>query len=276
MPKDIATRPRETLHDRLPEMRQSILKRTVKDLIADKLSSLIASGVLSVGDELPGERELSAILSVSRETIRGAIQTLAARGLVDVSHGSRTRVARVDLGSLQNGLTSASTINRYDIGAVHAARLLVERSVVADACLNMDAETLKRLDESLAAQATMLGDPLQFLITDREFHVTIYRSAGNRLLADFVVDLYAYLMEFRRQAMARPGAIAKSFADHQAIVAALHARDATAVVAAFDRHINRIYATTRSILAPGKARRGEKAPPLQTPARRAEQPEESI
>ncbi len=140
----------------------------------------------------------------------------------------------------------------------------------------MDAATLKLLDESLAAQAKMLRDPLQFLITDREFHVTIYRSASNRLLADFVVDLYTYLMEFRRQAMARPGAIEKSFADHKAIVAALHARDEAAVVAAFDRHINRIYATTRSILTPGTARRGEKRPRLQRPARRAEQPEESI
>ncbi|MBN9011420.1 MAG: GntR family transcriptional regulator, partial [Rhizobiales bacterium] len=55
----------------------------------------LAGTALAVGDELPGERELSAILSVSRETIRGAIQTLAGRGLVDVAHGSRTRVAHV-------------------------------------------------------------------------------------------------------------------------------------------------------------------------------------
>ncbi|MBN8994240.1 MAG: FadR family transcriptional regulator [Rhizobiales bacterium] len=274
MQERIATRPRETLHDRLPEMRQSIRKQTVKDLIADKLSSLIASGVLAVGDELPGERELSAILSVSRETIRGAIQTLAGRGLVDVAHGSRTRVAHVDLGSLQNGLTNASTINRYDIESVHGARLLVERNVVAAAAERIDAEALRALEESLAAQATMLGDPVQFLIADREFHVTIYRAAGNRLLADFVIDLYTYLMEFRRQAMARPGAIEKSFADHKAIVAALHARDVAAVVAAFDRHIDRIYATTRSILEP--AARGEKRPGLQKPARRAAQPEESL
>jgi len=66
MQERIATRPRETLHDRLPEMRQSIRKQTVKDLIADKLSSLIASGVLAVGDELPGERWSMSPMAAAR------------------------------------------------------------------------------------------------------------------------------------------------------------------------------------------------------------------
>ena len=36
-------------------------------------------GILQVGDELPSERELASLLAVSRETVRGAIQTLAAK-----------------------------------------------------------------------------------------------------------------------------------------------------------------------------------------------------
>jgi DNA-binding FadR family transcriptional regulator len=243
--------------EEIPEMRRSILKRTVKDLVAEKLASLIATGVLSVGDELPGERELSAILSVSRETIRGAIQTLAARGIVEVSHGSRTRVARADVGPLRNGITSAGTINSYDLEAVHAARLLVERVVVADAAERITAETLRQLDASLVAQRAALDEPVRFLICDREFHVAIYRSAGNRLLADFVIDLYTYMMEFRRIAVSRVGAIRKSYEDHAEIVAALRAGDAAGVVIAFDRHINRIYTTTHSLLRKRENRPGE-------------------
>jgi DNA-binding GntR family transcriptional regulator len=37
-------------------MRGSIVKRTVKEQISDKLSSHIASGILQVGDQLPSER----------------------------------------------------------------------------------------------------------------------------------------------------------------------------------------------------------------------------
>ena len=49
-------------------------------------------------------------------------------------------------------------------------------------------------------------------------------------------------------AVSRPGAIAKSRRDHAEIVGALRAHDVEAVVAAFDRHLDRIYRTTRVIL----------------------------
>ena len=75
-------------------MRGSIVKRTVKEQISDKLASHIASGILQVGDELPSERELAAAFSVSRESVRSAIQDLASRGLVEVSQGARTRVLK--------------------------------------------------------------------------------------------------------------------------------------------------------------------------------------
>ena len=71
------------------------------------------------------------------------------------------------------------------------------------------------------------------------------------MLADFVSDLYAYFMEHRRKAVSRRGAILRSVRDHEAIVAALEARDPARVVAAFEVHIDRIHQTTRSIMERG-------------------------
>lgn len=56
-------------------LRRSLTKRTAKDIISDKIAALIASGVLNIDDELPSERELALALDVSRETVRGAIQS---------------------------------------------------------------------------------------------------------------------------------------------------------------------------------------------------------
>lgn len=75
-------------------------RKTVRDAIAEKIATLIASGVLSVGDPLPGERELAAALSVSRETVRGAILILSTRGILSVVQGARTTVASSDIGDL--------------------------------------------------------------------------------------------------------------------------------------------------------------------------------
>ncbi len=238
-----------SLFAQAPDLKAALTRRTVRERISDKLASLVASGILNIGDELPSERELASLLAVSRETVRGAIQTLAAEGIVEITRGARTRVVSRAIDTLKIGVASPHAINSYDIESVHHARLLVERAVVAEAAARIDDETLARLEQSLAIQKQTTRDALHFLICDREFHLAIYRSAGNPLLADFVVDLYTFMLDHRRVAVSRPGAIEQSYRDHVAIYEALRARDPPAVVEAFGRHIDRIYATTLEILA---------------------------
>src|SRR5690349_560387 len=162
-----------------PDMQGGIVKRTVKEMISDKLASLIASGALQVGDDLPSERELAQSLSVSRESVRGAIQELALRGMVEVSQGARTRIVSAEGAARKTAIATPDAINRYDLDSVHQARLLVEQALIADAAARIDAEALARLEASLAAQRECLDDPVRFLICDREFHTTIYRAAAN-------------------------------------------------------------------------------------------------
>lgn len=230
----------------LSPLNEAIHKQTAKEMIRDKIVSLIASGILQVGDELPSERELAALLLVSRETVRGAVQRLAGEGVVLVSQGARTRIAKVDVsvGQQRIGVTNPSAINGYSLAAVHEARLLVETAVVADAAMRLEASDIRRLEDSLATQRLAIDDPIRFLIVDREFHLSVYYAAGNRLLADFVVDLYTYMLDHRRLAMGKPGAIARSLDDHAEIVDALKRRDAAGVSAAFAHHIMRIRDTS--------------------------------
>ena len=239
----------QSLIAQAPYLRADVARRTVRERISDKLASLIASGILHVGDELPSERELASLFAVSRESVRGAIQTLSAQGVVEVSQGARTRVVSQKIDTLKIGVTSPSAINSYDLESVHHARLLVERAVVAEAATRIDDATLARLAQSLAIQKHTMRDPVHFLICDREFHLAIYRSSRNPLLADFVIDLYTFMLDHRRTAVSQPGAIEKSYRDHVAIYDALCARDPEAVVAAFGRHIDRIYTTTVEVLA---------------------------
>lgn len=242
----------------LSPLHEAISKKSAKDLIRDKIVSMIASGILQVDDELPSERDLATMLTVSRETVRGAVQRLAAEGIVQVSQGARTRIARVDVevGAQRIGVSSPSSINGYSLDAVHAARLLVETAVVADAAKHLSDDAIARLEDSIAAQALACNDPMRFLICDREFHLTIYYASQNRLLADFVVDLYTYMLDHRRIAMGQPGAIEKSLEDHCFIVRALKMRNPDAVSAAFAEHILRIHSTSLDVEGAGANRPG--------------------
>ncbi|MDT1062563.1 FadR/GntR family transcriptional regulator [Paracoccus sp. CPCC 101403] len=227
---------------------------TIKDRIAEKIAALIASGLLAPGDELPSERDLAQALSVSRETVRVAIQLLAARGILAVSQGSRTRVLKGDIGDMAIGMIRQIDVNRYDIDEVHAARLLIEQHVVGEAATRITEQVLAVLRHSLRSQRDCVDDPVRFLIADREFHLTIYRACGSELLADVVADLYGHIIDHRRRIVSRAGAISESVSDHEEILAALEARDPAATRAAFARHEERIYNTTRDML--GTARKG--------------------
>jgi DNA-binding FadR family transcriptional regulator len=230
------------------ELRESIVRHNVRDVVAGKLAALIASGMLQIGDELPSERDLASALRVSRETVRGGIQILAAKNLVAVLHGARTRVIGNEVGTAFEGIAEARLINSYGLAEIHLARLFVERQVVGDAAEKIGDETLRQLEESLSAQRTSLDDPVRFLIIDREFHLAVYRSCGNQVLADFVGNLYGYMMAHRRKAVSEPGAILRSYGDHVAIVRALKSRRRKAAVLAIEAHLNRIYETTLTIL----------------------------
>lgn len=222
-------------------------KQSMKDFVVQKIATLIATGILDVGDLLPSERELAAALSVSRETVRGAILILSTRGILSVTQGTRTVVASTELGELALQSARYRDISAYSLDDVHEARLLIEEKVARAAALKAEAATLDLLRRSIAAQEAARDDPVRFLICDREFHTTVYRAGGNAALADMAADLYSYLLDHRRRAVARPGSIATSIADHRAILAGLEKRDPEAAAKAFAIHETRIYTTTRQL-----------------------------
>src|SRR3954469_21017628 len=60
---------------------------TTGEQVAHRLSTAIALGEFSLGDRLPSERELAALLKVSRESVRSALRRLTEAGLIEVRRG---------------------------------------------------------------------------------------------------------------------------------------------------------------------------------------------
>ncbi|MDQ3342889.1 MAG: GntR family transcriptional regulator, partial [Actinomycetota bacterium] len=56
----------------------------ISELIVDQMRQLILGGELSTGDRLPPERELAERFGVSRVTVRDALRTLEAQGLLEI------------------------------------------------------------------------------------------------------------------------------------------------------------------------------------------------
>lgn len=57
-----------------------------------RLVAAILSGVFPIQSNLPAERELAALLGVTRPTLREALQRLSREGWLEIHHGKPTRV----------------------------------------------------------------------------------------------------------------------------------------------------------------------------------------
>ena len=89
----------------------------------------------------------------------------------------------------------------------------------------------------------LAGDAVGFRVLDLEFHQTLMRIAGNPFLERIAQSLYELGIEYRRVASEMPGVIARSAAEHEAIVDALAARDPERAVAAMRAHLTSISRT---------------------------------
>ena len=67
---------------------------SLADAVVARLKTEIASGRFAHSDVLPGERELCAMLDVSRTTLRRAIELLVEEGALSRHHGAGTFVRR--------------------------------------------------------------------------------------------------------------------------------------------------------------------------------------
>lgn len=66
--------------------------------LADDLRRRVLAGEWASGERLPSEHEIGQEYAVSRATVRTALQSLEARGLVDIRHGLGTFVSNLASG----------------------------------------------------------------------------------------------------------------------------------------------------------------------------------
>lgn len=160
--------------------------RKLKKSFVDEMQSRILSGELRPGDRLASERELAEQMGISRGSVNQGILDLERMGFLRVVPRKGTFVA--DYIKNATPLTIAAIMN-YDSTLYDAElfrgfmdfRILVERECVRLACLHMDEQSRRLLDELTegiyAAEGETLTDALY------RFHYSITQMSGNAAYA---------------------------------------------------------------------------------------------
>jgi GntR family transcriptional regulator len=102
--------------------------------LESQLAAGIGGGEFPVGTQLPTEEQLIQRFSVSRTTVRKAIQNLSERGLIEIRRGTGTFVAQPKITQDLTELTGFVE-DMEALGHTASARLIDRRVVSADACV---------------------------------------------------------------------------------------------------------------------------------------------
>jgi DNA-binding GntR family transcriptional regulator len=173
-------------------------------------------------------------LGASRFNVRGALQDLAAEGLVEVQRNKGAAVRKV---SLDEAIE------------ITEVRMVLEGLVAARAAERVTDEEASELDEIglLMRRAVAEGEFRRYSDLNQRLHATIRRVAGHRAAEGLIETLRGQLVRHQYMLSLLPGRPAISLPQHERIIAAVRSRDTGAAEAAMREHIASVIDTLRDM-----------------------------
>src|SRR4051794_20399893 len=175
------------------------------DDVVEQLREAILSGRVRRGDRLPAERDLCAEFGVGRPTLREALRSLEAVGMIEVRPGKGGGSYAVTPSEATVGEALAALVNLRGASLEDLAEFRVdfEGENAAWAARRADAAAIAGL-ETLAAQARA-ADGAAMAAADVRWHEALARATGNRLRIGIALGIHEAVLR-RHLALLRPDA----------------------------------------------------------------------
>jgi GntR family transcriptional repressor for pyruvate dehydrogenase complex len=213
--------------------------------IALKLADQINSGELADGSLLPSERVLAETFGASRTSVREALLSLQASGLVTVRQRARARVTLLNSSSFLNQLSSsAQTLLARPNGVsdFQEARVLFECGLARYAARHASPKEIDRMGMALSKNQRAIDNPAAFAKTDLAFHDVLAEIPRNPIFTALNTALSEWLMSQRTMGVRAPirGANRSAYQGHSQIYEAIADHDAEAADKAMADHLKTV------------------------------------
>ncbi|GAC1311400.1 MAG: GntR family transcriptional regulator [Vulcanimicrobiaceae bacterium] len=208
--------------------------RSLRDQVYDRLRAAILSGELAPGVPVI-EAEIAATLGASRTPVREALRRLETEGMLE-PRGARGSIVR--------------ELKRDEVECIFEIREALETLAARRASRRMTERDLAEFARLIERMIKHVDDPREMERLDTLFHDRILMLADGHRLKRMLGDLRADILPWRFIALATAERRHASVDEHEAMLAAMRARDEAAVVATTARHIVN---TKRAVLAQSDA-----------------------
>ena len=211
--------------------------------IAQQIRSLICDGTLKVGHKLPPERTLVDQFGASRASVREALSALEMLGLIECRGGQGNFIKADGSTGTIDGEMLKTLLQNHDPIEIFEARLELEPNIAALSAERATEEERERL-KSQARRLQEIGtrirddgfgkqDIEEYMEEDRKYHLEIGRCAHNNVLFTVFSSVNLMMQETHWKAMKSKGLLDEGnirayAAEHEAILAAILARDGKA------------------------------------------------
>lgn len=214
---------------------EPIQRKDVTTRIVDKILEMIGAGYWSPGDKLPSQRDLAGQMDVSMASLREALYSLQAMGVLEMRHGSGTYVSNNTVNPGEKLIELSLLLGGLDIKMFFEARRVIETGLARLAAEHGSDEQIEKLFKILEEQRNAFAaeDQNQLHHLDLAFHKHIADMANNNFLFQINETLFANLDKlFQVLPLSETG-----WRLHYAVAEAIRNRDS-----------DRAYQTTRTLI----------------------------
>ena len=200
---------------------------SLSNQVFEKIEYDILSGKYKIG-EIISEKRLSSELGVSRTPIREALGRLSEEGLVGDSPS----------GTVVLGITDEDVDDFYEV------KRRIEILAVCRACKLIDEDGLRDLENIVEHQEfyAMKGDTEKIRDLDTDFHTTLYKYCGSRVLEKILLPLHRKIIKYRSASLkGSKNRQLESIKEHREIYGALKEKDENKLERLMKNHIENAY-----------------------------------
>jgi GntR family transcriptional repressor for pyruvate dehydrogenase complex len=208
------------------------------DVVVGQIRGLIRDRAFGVGDVLPSEAELSSMFGAGRNTVREAVRTLKAYGMLE----SRQKIGAVitdrRTAAVADLFSIAMEVSADTFKDIQGFRRLTEMNLgllIVKAISEEALERMERVNEKMAEAS----DPEVAAEFDFEFHQIMIEAAGNRTLGEIYQMLRPVICRLMTSGKTQRSALNITSAEqHSSIVAALREGSVLDFQYHMNRHLN--------------------------------------